>query len=353
MSVVKDASRKAYIVNLDTNTILNEASKASANIQEVTNCVGLSSDEVFADKDAIKYEGWLAGEHECSTTIDWHTHTKSTNDAATQKEYTALTLTRETYSFFLDTRATVHILLVSTNFTSLRPISSWTVKGMGGSSISASGIGDVRLQIEKKTYIVLKGVLYIPQAAVCLISISQMSNDSQITLHFDSQTCWLTDEKTSTIIAKGVLTSQNLYALNLFESQTEVALITTMQPTIEMWHQGLSHANYQAISDMSKKGMVSGMSFHPSTMPPKCQSCASGKQTQTPVPKAWQEGQRATKRLEIVWVDLSRPHDVTSCRGNRYILNLMDDATSFLVNSHSLERCCLPRTQNVGTCIEA
>lgn len=104
---------------------------------------------------------------------------------------------------------------------------------MGGLSISASGIGDVRLQIEKETYIVLKGVLYIPQAAIHLISISWMSNGSQITSHFDSQTCWLTDEKTST---KGVLTSQNLYALNLFESQTEVALITTVQPTIEMWH---------------------------------------------------------------------------------------------------------------------
>ena len=81
---------------------------------------------------------------------------------------------------------------------------------------------------------------------------------------------------------------------------------------------------------MSKKGMVSGMSFHPSTMPPKCQSCVSGKQTQTPVPKAWQEGWRATKRLEIVWVDLSGPHNVTSHRGNKYVLNLVDDAMSFL-----------------------
>ena len=132
LSVVEDASGKTYIINLDTNTILNKASKASTNIQEVTNFVGLLSDEVVADKDAIKYKGWLAEEHDCNTTIDWHTHTKSANDTATQEGYTALTLTRETYLFLLDTRATVHILLVSTNFTSLKPISSQTVKGMGG-----------------------------------------------------------------------------------------------------------------------------------------------------------------------------------------------------------------------------
>ena len=86
--------------------------------------------------------------------------------------------------------------------------------------------------------------------------------------------------------------------------------------------------NYQAISDMSRKDMVSGMSFDPSSVPPKCQSCVLGKQTQTLVPKVWQEGRKATKRLEIVWVDLSGPHNVISHNVNRYVLNLVDDATS-------------------------
>ena len=81
---------------------------------------------------------------------------------------------------------------------------------------------------------------------------------------------------------------------------------------------------------MSQKGMVSGMLFVSLTVPSKCQSCVIGKQTWIPVPKAWEEGWKATKRLEIVWVDLSGPHNVTSHSGNKYILNLVDDATSFL-----------------------
>ena len=177
----------------------------------------------------------------------------------------------------------------------------------------------------KKTHI----VLYIPQAAVCPIFISCMSNDSQITSHFDNQICWLTDKMSNTIIAQGTLTSWNLYALNLFESQTDNALITTAQPNIEMWHRQLGHANYQAISDMSQKDMVTGISFNPSIVPSKCQSCVTGKQTRTPVPKAWEEGRRATRRLEIVWVDLSGPHNVISQSGNKYVMNLVDDATSF------------------------
>src|SRR5271169_3716651 len=75
--------------------------------------------------------------------------------------------------------------------------------------------------------------------------------------------------------------------------------------------------------------MATGMSFDSSTMPTKCQSCVIGKQTRTPVPKAREESRKATRRLEIVWVDLSGPHDVTSRSGNKYILNLVDDATSF------------------------
>ena len=156
-----------------------------------------------------------------------------------------------------------------------------------------------------------------------------MIDDSQITSHFDNQIYWLINKISNTVIAWGTLTLCNLYALNLFSPQTKDALIMTAQPTIEIWHQWLGHANYQAISDISQMSMVSGMSFDSLTMPPKCQSCIIGKQTHTPVPKAQEENWRATKRLAIVWVDLLGPHNVTSHTGNRYILNIVNDAISY------------------------
>ena len=339
LSVIKDASGKAYIVNLDNNTILNQTSETITKTQDTTNFVGLSSDKSnfnppINDEEAIEYVGWLAG-NDCDTTIDWRTHTHYTKSAnnvdgnAIEEEYTAIVMNKGSHPFFLDTGATIHISPISTDFISLKPISSRTVKGIGGSTISASGIGNVKLHILERAHIILKDVLYIPQAAVCLISISHMSNDSQITSHFDNHICWLTDKASNTIVARGTLTSRNLYALDLFEPQPENALIATAQPTIETWHRRLGHANYQAISDMCQNNMVTGMSFNSSTVPTKCQSCVTGKRTWTSVPKAWEEGRRATRRLGIVWVDLSGPHDIVSRRGNKYILNLVDDATSF------------------------
>ena len=192
-------------MNLNTNTIINEILNTSAS--DTTNFVGLSSDESnhipsMSDEDAIEYKGWLAGE-DSNTMVDWHTCTSST----TQEEYAALVINKGSYPFLLDTGATVHISPISTDFEFLKPTSSQTVRGVGGSSISALGIGNIKLQIMKKTRIVLKDVLYVLQVAVCLISISHMSNDSQITLHFNNQICWLTDKMSNTIIAQGTLTS--------------------------------------------------------------------------------------------------------------------------------------------------
>ncbi|KAF9061499.1 hypothetical protein BDP27DRAFT_1148024, partial [Rhodocollybia butyracea] len=78
----------------------------------------------------------------------------------------------------------------------------------------------------------------------------------------------------------------------------------------------LGHANYQTVYDMSQKDTVKGMPIDLSSAPSKCQSCVLGKQTKTPVPKKREEGHRAT-----------RP--VCSRMGNNYIMNIVDDYTSY------------------------
>ena len=134
LSVIKDASGKAYIMNLDTNTIINETPDTSAS--DTTNFVGLLSDESnhipsMSDEDAIEYEGWLAGE-DSNTTVDWCTCTSSTM----QEEYAALVINKGSYPFLLDTGATVHISPISTDFEFLKPTSSWTIRGVGGSLVN-------------------------------------------------------------------------------------------------------------------------------------------------------------------------------------------------------------------------
>ena len=81
---------------------------------------------------------------------------------------------------------------------------------------------------------------------------------------------------------------------------------------------------------MVNNGTLSSAHSISTQLPPKCDSCILGKQMKMPVPKRHEDGGHATRRLEKVWVDLSGPTDVESCNGNRYIMNIVDDYSSFV-----------------------
>jgi len=82
---------------------------------------------------------------------------------------------------------------------------------------------------------------------------------------------------------------------------------------------------------MAKKGTLTGAPVTSTLKPPKCESCVLRKQTKMPVLKKCEEGtgHRATRKLEKVWVDLSGPHAMQSCTRNSYVIDIVDDYTSF------------------------
>lgn len=53
-----------------------------------------------------------------------------------------------------------------------------------------------------------------------------------------------------------------------------------------------------------------------------------GKQTRNPVSKVW-EGMKAEGILGRVHIDLMGPQDVTSVNGHKYIMNFIDDHSSY------------------------
>src|ERR1700677_4955139 len=80
---------------------------------------------------------------------------------------------------------------------------------------------------------------------------------------------------------------------------------------------------------MAKNGVSLGMPIDLSSLPPKCDHCAIGKQSRSPVPKI-REGSKATKWLERVFVDLSGRLAVMSRAGNLYSMNLIDDFSGYV-----------------------
>lgn len=280
---------------------------------------------------------WMTMDGEITTSVNWN-HQRQNIDIANISATALAQNTRTTaraadFPFYLDTGATTHISPSSEDFLTLRPITSRSVKGVGGTSIFATGIGNIKLRIARGAWLMLRDVLFIPAATVRLISVSSIARDSKVVSHFDDSSCWITSKSSGALIARGeLLPSMRLYTLELHSPTADHALAVTHAPDLETWHRRLGHVGYQSLQDMARKGMVEGMSTSLSNAKaPKCESCILGKQTKTSVPKKRIEGEghRATRVLEKVWVDLTGPEDTVSKTGNKYIMNLVDDHSNF------------------------
>ena len=175
---MKDSSGKAFVVYVDpTDISMPTPSAEFAGIVSdmIPNDISLS-----ASIESVEYEGWLVFEEEPRVTIDWNTHTKPSDIAAIseispvqQKDRTPISV--DEFPFYVDTGATVHISPEKSDFLTLRPTTARSVKGVGGSSITAIGMGNIKLRVARSAYIILKDTLYIPNATVCLISVSTLA----------------------------------------------------------------------------------------------------------------------------------------------------------------------------------
>ena len=287
---VKDSTGKAFIIHVDPCNI------SSPNNNAKPEFAGLASDLpecILPDSmENMKWHGWLALEEELKTSLDWMVHTKPINIAAIseisplqQNKCTPLTL--DDLPFYVNTGATVHISPKHSDFLTLRPIAAQSVKGVGGSSVTAIGLGNIKLRIAHGAHIILKNVLFIPNATVRLILVSTLARDSQAITHFDETSCWITNKSTGATIAHGsLLPIKNLYSLNLLSPHAKHAFTISHVPDLATWHQRLGYGNYQAVREMAKNGLIPGMPTNfPLANPPKCKFCVLGKQTKTPVPK--------------------------------------------------------------------
>jgi GAG-pre-integrase domain len=196
----------------------------------------------------------------------------------------------EAAPFFVDSGATSGISPDKNDFVNLKPITR-KVKGIGGSFVTAHGIGDIKIQTAKNTHLWLRNSLFIPNATVRLISVSSLTSDSNAIVHFDQSKCWITNRLTGDAIAEGsLLPDKRLYALTITTYPTDAAYSVVHVPSLDTWHRRLGHANFQTISDMARNGTIKGMPLSITNAPAKCDSCILGKQTKTPVPKKREEG---------------------------------------------------------------
>nr|GFA87097.1 retrovirus-related Pol polyprotein from transposon TNT 1-94 [Tanacetum cinerariifolium] len=112
--------------------------------------------------------------------------------------------------------------------------------------------------------------------------------------------------------------STNLYTINLHEmaSASPICLMARASSTKSwLWHQCLSHLNFDTINDLARNDLVAGLpkfKYHKEHL---CPSCEQGKNKRAshppkPVPNLRQ-------RLHLLHMDLCRPMRIASINGKR------------------------------------
>ncbi|GKB77690.1 retrovirus-related pol polyprotein from transposon TNT 1-94 [Tanacetum coccineum] len=143
-----------------------------------------------------------------------------------------------------------------------------------------------------------------------LFSVGQFC-DADLEVAFRRNTCFIRDLDGVDLL-KGNRTT-NLYTINLYDmaSASPICLMARATPTKSwLWHQRLSHLNFDTINDLAKNDLVSGLPKFKYAKEHLCPSCEQGKSKRAshppkPVPNSKQ-------RLHLLHMDLCGPMRVAS-----------------------------------------
>nr|GEU84346.1 retrovirus-related Pol polyprotein from transposon TNT 1-94 [Tanacetum cinerariifolium] len=124
--------------------------------------------------------------------------------------------------------------------------------------------------------------------------------------------------------------STNLYTINLHDmaSASPICLMARASSTKSwLWHQRLSHLNFDTINDLAKNDLVTGLpkfKYHKEHL---CSSCEQGKSKRAshppkPVPNSRQ-------RLHLLHMDLCGPMRIASINEKQYVLVIVDDCSRY------------------------
>nr|GEY62773.1 hypothetical protein [Tanacetum cinerariifolium] len=124
--------------------------------------------------------------------------------------------------------------------------------------------------------------------------------------------------------------STNLYTINRHEmaSASPICLMARASSTkSRLWHQRLSHLNFDTINDLSRNDLVSGLSkfkYHKEHLCPSCEKGKSKRASHPPKPVP-----NSRQRLYLHHMDLYGPMRIASINGKRYVLVIVDDYSRY------------------------
>nr|GFA55414.1 putative ribonuclease H-like domain-containing protein [Tanacetum cinerariifolium] len=175
--------------------------------------------------------------------------------------------------------------------------------------------------------ILITRVYFIEGLGHNLFSVGQFC-DSDLEVAFRRNTCFVRNLEGVDLL-KGDR-STNLYTINLHEMASALPICLMAQASSIkswLWHQRLSHLNFNTINDLARNDLVAGLSkfkYHKEHICPSCEQGKSKRASHPPKPVP-----NLRQRLRLLHMDLCGPMRIASINGKRYILVIVDDYSRY------------------------
>nr|GEW11190.1 hypothetical protein [Tanacetum cinerariifolium] len=175
--------------------------------------------------------------------------------------------------------------------------------------------------------ILITRVYFVEGLGHNLFSVGQFC-DSDLEVAFRKNACFVRNLEGVDLLSGN--RSTNLYTINLHEmaSASPICLMARASSTKSwLWHQRLSHLNFDTINDLAKNDLVIGLpkfKYHKDHLCPSCEQGKSKRASHPPKPIP-----NSRQRLHLLYMDLCGSMRIASINGKRYVLVIVDDYSRY------------------------
>ncbi|GJS38176.1 retrovirus-related pol polyprotein from transposon TNT 1-94 [Tanacetum coccineum] len=176
--------------------------------------------------------------------------------------------------------------------------------------------------------VTIKRVYYVEGLNHNLFSVGQFC-DADLEVAFRKSTCFVRDLQGNDLLTGS--RGSDLYTISLQEttSSTPICFMAKASPTQAwLWHRRLSHLNFDYITLLSKKDIVTGLPKLKYVKDQLCSSCEMSKAKRSSFKSKAVPSSKG--RLNLLHMDLCGPMRVASINRKKYILVIVDDYSRYI-----------------------
>lgn len=231
--------------------------------------------------------------------------------------------------WYLDSGASAHMTNNVEHIIDLEESRSGTVCLADGKKLPAGGSGVGKLVVmnsggEKKN-ITLKKVLYVPDLASNLLSVGKIA-DEGFEVVFSRSDCRIMKNGCTVFVGER---KAGLYHLKQPQYQSLLSAVSHSDNCQHLWHRRLGHRHPEGVKRIVAEDLGEGLKLRDCGVRSVCTVCCEGKLTRKPFPKA--SSTKSSALLDLIHTDLAGPLEVSTPRGNRYVMTMIDDHSKYTI----------------------